>query len=127
MDGAAPPCGAGETTRTARTMPPCASEVAHRTPFEAALAKPAQEALPAGVGLGVDAGEADHPADSVLADGDGDGGGHRGCGAVAAAPARRVGGVHPRVREAQAGQVAPPQLGHLGVELEAYAAHAVLG
>ena len=55
-------------------------------PFEAALAKPAQEALPAGVGLGVDAGEADHPADSVLADGDGDGGGHRGGGAVAAAP-----------------------------------------
>ena len=38
------------------------------------------------VGLGVDAGEADHPADSVLADGDGDGGGHRGGGAVAAAP-----------------------------------------
>lgn len=76
----------GKTSRTAHTIPPCASEVAHRTPFEAALAKPAQEALPAGVGLGVDAGEADHPADSVLADGDGDGGGHRGGGAVAAAP-----------------------------------------
>lgn len=117
----------GKTSRAARTMPPCASEVTHRTPSRPRSRKPAQEALPAGVGLGVDAGEADHPADSVLADGDGDGGGHRGGGAVAAAPARRVGGVHPRVREAPAGQVAPPQLGHLGVELEAYAAHAVLG
>ena len=125
MDDAALPCGAGEDL--AHSAHDAAVRVGGHAPhsFEAALAKPAQEALPAGVGLGVDAGEADHPADSILADGDG--GDRRGGGAAAAAPARHVGGVHPQIREAPAGQVAPPQLGHLGVELEAYAAHAVLG
>lgn len=71
MDDAALPCGAGEDL--AHGAHDAAVRVGGHAPhpFEAALAKPAQEALPAGVGLGVDACEADHPADSVLADGDG--------------------------------------------------------
>lgn len=120
MDDAALPCGAGEglAHRAHDAAVRVGGHALH--PVEAAFAEPAQEALPAGVGLGVDTGEADHPADPVLADG-------HGGGAGAVAPARHVGGVHPQVREALTGQVAPPQLGHPGVELGADAAHAVLG
>lgn len=64
------------------------------------------------------------PTGTVLADGrsgDDDGG-----GAVAAAPARHIGGVHLEVREAPARQVSGAQLGDLDVELGAGAAPAVL-